>query len=367
MPPHLQPSEDMHEQTSSYRRKHFVPDCSKTELFEEPDTHVGSPQPKQKTILRIVLRALATVILVGLLARNLNWQGLVDSLEHVEWSWWLGGLVVANVSQVLSGIRWAGLARPLGFHFSIPSYIGRYYEGMFFSLCLPTSIGGDVVKAYRLANSTHGRMVAGCTVIADRLAGLSALGVLVGTSFTSDTFNLSIWPTLLVGASLSGLLVLITSLSVVMLKGVVGFIPAHSSVGHFIAKLLPYQKRPILIIRAIGWSLLVQLSGAICVWLIACGLHIDIPPFKWFLIVPLVALLTVLPLSISGVGIREGGLALLLNPEGISTEQSVALGLLWFLTTVIGGLIGGFIFFLNRSHTHSPNNSDPVTHLPKNI
>jgi uncharacterized membrane protein YbhN (UPF0104 family) len=68
---------------------------------------------------------------------------------------------------VIAAIRWAFLARPIGFPYSIGLFIWRFFEGAFFSLCLPTSIGGDVVKAYRLADTTHGRLLAGCTVHAE--------------------------------------------------------------------------------------------------------------------------------------------------------------------------------------------------------
>jgi uncharacterized membrane protein YbhN (UPF0104 family) len=56
----------------------------------------------------------------------------------------------------------------------------------------------------------------------------------------------------------------------------------------------------------------------------------------------------VLPLSINGVGVREGGMALLLAPWGIGKEQAVAIGLLWFFATIVTGLIGGGLFLLDR-------------------
>jgi len=63
-------------------------------------------------------------------------------------------------------------------------------------------------------------------------------------------------------------------------------------------------------------------------------------------VVPLVALAMVVPLSINGVGVREGGLVLLLGPVGVSKDAAVAIGLLWFLATILTGLIGGVLFLL---------------------
>jgi uncharacterized membrane protein YbhN (UPF0104 family) len=106
--------------------------------------------------------------------------------------------------------------------------------------------------------------------------------------------------------------------------------------------------------RAIGWSLLVQMGGSVAVALIARALGVTLPLAVWFAVVPLVALAMVVPLSINGVGVREGGLALLLKPAGVSTDAAVAIGLLWFLATIITGLIGGVLFLLDRKQTASP-------------
>ena len=75
----------------------------------------------------------------------------------------------------------------------------------------------------------------------------------------------------------------------------------------------------------------------------------------WFMAVPLVALAMVLPISISGVGVREGGLALLLAPYGVPAEKAVAIGLLWFLLNILCGLAGGLMFLADRKPAPSPN------------
>ena len=86
------------------------------------------------------------------------------------------------------------LARPLGFDFPQRHFTQLYFEGMFFSLCLPSSIGGDVVKAYRLAPDLNGRVLAACTVLADRATGVVALLVIGLTALGARTYELSMLP-----------------------------------------------------------------------------------------------------------------------------------------------------------------------------
>ena len=95
-----------------------------------------------------------------------KWTLFLELLSEAEWSWWLGALAVTLVGQVVAGMRWAALARPLGFDFPNRFFVRRFFEGMFFSLCLPSSIGGDVVKAVRIGTSTPMRLLAGCSVLA---------------------------------------------------------------------------------------------------------------------------------------------------------------------------------------------------------
>jgi uncharacterized membrane protein YbhN (UPF0104 family) len=88
--------------------------------------------------------------------RGIEWGTFRDLLARADWAWWACGLAVGMGLQVVGGIRWAVLARPLGFPLSYGAFVWRFLEGSFFSLCLPSSIGGDVVKAYRLVTPRPG-------------------------------------------------------------------------------------------------------------------------------------------------------------------------------------------------------------------
>ena len=303
----------------------------------------------------LVLRIAATAALMAVVLRGIEWPRLLAILEHCDWRWWFAAFGIGVATQVIAGIRWAFLARPIGFAFPLGTFVWRFFEGQFFSLCLPSSIGGDVVKAYRLSHSTQGRLLAGCTVLADRLTGLAALGVLAGTAIATKEFGLGTAAALGTGAVLLGAAILAFWLGVGSLDRVLQIIPEQHAARQFLSRLLPYQRQPSLMTRAIGWSLIVQIGGAAAVALVARGLGVVLPLSVWFAVVPLVALAMVLPISINGVGVREGGLAFLLGPSGVSTDQAVAIGLLWFLCTILGGLIGGLLFLLDRTPANVPD------------
>ncbi len=309
---------------------------------------------------KFALRVAATLGLAWFLLQRIELDSLGSTLRSLDWRWWFLGLAVSLAVQAFAGFRWARLARPLGFEFSVPSFVMRFYEGSFFSLCLPTSIGGDFVKAYRLSDTSHGRLLAGCSVIADRLTGLAALGVLAGTTIAARSFALPGWATLSLGTVLLAAAAWLFMKAVGSLDRFIEAVPEQHKAREFLSNLLPYQKRPQLMATAVFYSMVVQVGGVVGVALVARGLGLTVPLGAWFYIVPLVALAMVLPVSISGVGVREGGLVFLLAPFGVSAEQAVTLGLLWFLTSIVGGLLGGIVFLFDAARTGPAVSADAV-------
>jgi uncharacterized membrane protein YbhN (UPF0104 family) len=75
---------------------------------------------------------------------------------------------------------------------------------------------------------------------------------------------------------------------------------------------------------------------------------VELGPVAWFSVVPLVALLTVLPVSIGGFGVRETAMANLLGHYGVPADKGVAVALLWSLSAVVIGLLGGLMFAVDR-------------------
>jgi uncharacterized membrane protein YbhN (UPF0104 family) len=326
-----------------------------TDSAEPVDTASADGRRRLPGWLSIGMRVAITAALMAVALRAVEWTKLVALFRTIDWKWWLAGFAAAMLAQLIAAIRWAALARPIGFPFSTGLFVWRFFEGVFFNLCLPTSIGGDVVKAYRLADSTQGRLLAGCTVVADRLTGLAALGVLAGAAAIAKEWSLGLPTTIAVGTALLAAALLVIWLGVGSLDRLLTLFPEPHSARRFISRLLPYQMRPSLMTKAVAWSLLVQAGGALAVSLIARGIGVSLPISIWFAVVPLIALAMVLPISISGVGVREGGLAFLLAPSGVPAEQAVAIGLLWFLTTIVSGLLGGLLFLLDRHPQHPPN------------
>jgi uncharacterized membrane protein YbhN (UPF0104 family) len=318
------------------------------------DSSEARPRRRFPGWLMLVLKVVVTVALMAIVLAGIEWDAFLGLLRNCDWRWWLAALGVTTLAQAAAAIRWAFLARPIGFPFPLGRFLWRFFEGSFFSLCLPSSIGGDVFKAYRLADSAASRLLAGCTILADRLAGLAAVMVLGGTALLAQTWDLALPATLALGAALLGAAMLAFWLGFSSIDRLLALLPARHAARQFLSRLLPYQQQPGLMIRAIGGSLLIQMIGSTAVAFVARSLGVALPMSVWFAVVPMLTLAMVLPISMLGLGIREQGLEFLLEPYGVPPERAVAIGLLWLACTILSGLIGGVLFLLDRKPEGMP-------------
>ncbi len=309
-----------------------------------------SPSPRRgiPAWLGVVVRIAATIGLMAWALKDVDWGQFGAIIAQARWWWFVAALVVTVLVQSVAGVRWAALARPLGFDFPRWFFVRRFFEGMFFSLCLPSSIGGDVIKAVRIGKTAPARLLAACSVVVDRLTGLSALGVLVGTAVVTREYGLGMPGAAIVFAALLAAVLVAFRVGLMLLDRIHDWLPEGSGGQEFVARLLPYRQQPSLVLAAVGWSFVVQMGGAVSVALVGRALGVDQPLIVWFSVVPLVALAMVLPISIGGFGVRENALEYLLRGYGVPSETGVAIALLWGLCTVFAGLLGGVLFLLER-------------------
>ncbi|MDA7994317.1 MAG: flippase-like domain-containing protein, partial [Pirellulales bacterium] len=179
------------------------------------------------------------------------------------------------------------------------------------------------------------------------------LGILAGSALLSLKFNLSLSSTVAVASVLLACVLLGFRLTIGNLDHFLDLLPTTHRLRQFLAQLLPYQVRPSLMGKAVAWSLIVQVGASLSVGLMARGVGVALEWITWFSVVPLIALAIVLPISINGVGIREGGMVFLLGQWGVAEEKAVAVGLLWFFATIVTGLFGGVLFLIDRQSTKS--------------
>jgi uncharacterized membrane protein YbhN (UPF0104 family) len=303
------------------------------------------------------LRTVGCLALVAVIAWRLDWHRFRDAfarLDPLPWSFAVGLYVAA---QVVSGERWRLLARPLGFGGSTVRYVAYYFVGMFFNLALPSSVGGDVARSLYLAGQEGRakgprRLEAFLTVLAERLSGVLMLAALAcaAAPFCPVPLPDRVW----VGVAVVGAGALVGVGLFLLLPIADSLVNPQSAIrnaqsagcglrARLTAVAVVYRRRPWLLAGTALLSLAVQALNVAVVAACGAALGLSVPPLYYAVIVPLVTLLTLLPVSINGMGLRELGYTLFLVPLGVEPAEAVGLGLLAFAATALPALGGAFV------------------------
>lgn len=284
---------------------------------------------------------LVSVLIVGWLAWRTDWGKFAQALAGVQMSWLGMALALYLVIQATSALRWQLLARPLGFERSFGEFARFYLVGMFFNLFLPTSVGGDVVRAWYLHRPGSSRMAAFLSVFVDRASGLLVLlliglvGMLTSPVVLPDHLRYGVY--LLGGSAAAG----IAGLGLCGLLG-----QRMGRIQRMVLGMRVFLSCPGLVVAATGLSVVVQGANVALLWLVGKALGLDVPFAYYVVMVPMVSLLTMLPISVNGIGIREGATILFLAAAGISEAQAISLSVLWFMVFTMASLLGGIVYLL---------------------
>src|SRR5262249_28201536 len=103
-------------------------------------------------------------------------------------------------------------------------------------------------------------------------------------------------------------------------------------------------RTPTLLLRAGTLSALVQAGNVMLVWFVGQAIHADVPFSFFWILTPMVTLLTLLPISVNGIGVREHATVMLLAPFGVDYGSAISLAVLWFAVHVSVSILGGAVY-----------------------
>ncbi len=332
---------------------------------------LGAPALGVGIIMRLSARWLLSLALISWLAVHTNWHAvwLTFQAAHLRWLFVAAGLYL--MSQFASVVRWSLIVSAAGLDHSRRKLLSAYFEGMFVNVCLPTTLGGDVLKIFRIGGSQHKQVVAS-TVMVDRLSGLAALVILLtlGLILGFDDHHGTHLAPLLGLSALIGVLTSTRLLRAIAAKrnrmNTAGRISALRRLGkwpHRLVSNLRQQATDTPWHYVFLWALVVQSLNVIAVAAAAHAIGLSVPMTPLLIATTTVSLATAMPISVSGIGVREASLPLLLAADGVPRELAFTLGLVWSIIVVAVGLIGGPIHLLRQRssvHDSQPLNSVDV-------
>jgi uncharacterized protein (TIRG00374 family) len=315
---------------------------------------------------KLGIRIVVSVALLALLITKIPIDDVQPKDTHLGTLSFLAfGLVFTFAGFVLSAWRWQRVFAVFDVPVSLRTLLGHYLAGQFVGNVLPSTIGGDVLRVSRAAKTTGSDDIAFASVAIERLSGFVALPLLSFVGFALEPSLLGLdrsWIALVIAAATVVALVVIVT--VAASPHLAGRFATHRNWMRFIGavhigvdRIRHEPRRSISVIVA---AIAYQLSVLMAVYCAIHSLGISVPNGAVLAFLPAVASAQVLPISLSGLGIREGLLVILLHPLGVSTGKAIAVGLLWYGMTLVVSLLGAPAFAVGQRHRGTPPSDPPV-------
>jgi hypothetical protein len=202
------------------------------------------------------------------------------------------------------------------------------------------------------------------SVLLDRLSGLLMLLAVACVAALACPVPLPAWVRFAVGGS-AATAVIGLSLSPGIAKAACGLATTGklARIGRLAASMRDamtvYRREPRLIVSSTLLSAVVQASSVLQVGLLGQAIGLDVPWALYGIAAPMVALLTLLPVSLNGMGVREAGMVVFLAPAKVSAELAMTVAFLWFLMQTTAGLVGALVYLTAGSRQRAAGSEEP--------
>ncbi len=298
----------------------------------------------------LAIRAAVSLTILILLARRVDLSAVVPRWTPRT----IGGLAAAAATllagHAVAAARWREVLLALDSAASYPSLLLYTLAGNFVGNFLPTAVAGDVVRVTRAGNDIASTETAFASTVIDRLSGwlvlplMGIVGLVITPALRRDGHVRSLSIALCL-VSLAGLCVVLALAGSRRLGGKLhgrdGWTRFLGAVHFGIDKIRMHPLRGAKVLTFATAYQLVMVSG---VWVASWALDLGVSPWAMLGVAPLVFIAQTLPLSIGGLGIREGAYSVLLAPLGVAKADAVGLGLALYALTILTSLIGAPAF-----------------------
>ena len=319
-----------------------------------------------------LLTALQVVVTLGILwfvfRDEAKRAEMLATLRRADRGWLLLGFAAYGVAEIFAGVRWLLLLRVQQIHLGLVRLSALLLIGVFFNFFIPGGTGGDVVKIFYLLKETPGRRTAALlSVLMDRLVGLLALIVLAAVfiglrwhwlTATPATAR-AVWTTLaILGASLGGIAFSFLLSGLGLVHRLPERFPMRDRFAEFALAYNLYGRawRPTLGAFLASFPVHLTYFATFYCAAMSFGMNgVRIPSLADLMaIMPVVNTIVSMPISLGGIGVREGLFQIFLGQLcGVGEGVAVVISSTGYLLTLFWGLIGGVIYLAYRPSEHA--------------
>ncbi len=305
-----------------------------------------------------VLKFLISALLLYYIVRDVNFSEIFNSIEHSNFLILLLAFSLHGVGLYISALRWKILLKTQQVETKVWFLFKSYLVATFFNHFLPSTVGGDSVRAYDSYKLNEDKANAFAVVVVDRFMGLLTLLLFVIISMffsehiTKNIPDLNLWVGLMI-IGFIGIIWFVFTPDIKLFETIKNSRnKITSKIGSLLYKLAnafwQFSKHRSTLIEALFLSILLQANVVTYYYLIAVGLDLPIDYLDFYLIVPLTIFIMMLPISVNGIGLRENAFYFFFIFYGIAKSQAIAFAWIEFGMLLVLGIIGGITYALRK-------------------
>ena len=260
-------------------------------------------------------------------------------------------VIIIAVQVVISVFRWRTILVAIDAVLPFWQTLRIYLIGLFFNQVLPSSVGGDAVRIYKVFRLGFPIRTAVHGVMLERIATVLGLLFLValaapffkGQGGAADTNWMISFSILVLACGIGGIIILMVLDRIPHIFSAWRVVRALSNLAADTRKVF---LSPPHAIQAIGWGVLGHIAIAIAVFFIAKSIDLAVTIIDCIVLMPPVMLVTTLPISIAGWGVREGAMVAAFALVGVTSEDALVLSFMFGMIAILSAIPGGITWLL---------------------
>ena len=308
--------------------------------------------------LNTFIKLIISVALVAFLIKRIGISSIIAEISSVSVVWIGIALLIFLMSHFIGSYQWWLLLRNEDIRITFPRAVGFYFVGLFFNNFLPSSLGGDLFRMFDINKYSSKGTSAVSSVIIDRFMGffvLSCFAVLVfPIIIIENLFNQFhiIYFSIFIGIWIFILFLLFNKKFAQPFAWIYEkFAPEkiHLKSREIYRKIHNFGRSRSLFLKLLFISVLIQSLRIFMHYLVSRSMGVNVSCKYFFFIIPFIAIMSSLPISIGGIGIRESVGMILFNAiAGIQNNIAVSIEFLAYLIAICSSIPGGIIFIIRR-------------------
>ena len=305
-------------------------------------------------------RAIRLVVAAGLTG-YLLWishpEQILQATAGAALSWLLLACALVLVDRTLMAWRWIALLRPLTADAPprLADVVRVFFVSTFVGTFLPASIGGDAVRAFSMSRHDVAPAAAVASVVMDRALGVVSILLLglFSLAVLHAEVPRGVYVVLALGgvASIAAAVVIFSDRIADLATRAIAIVPG-ARLRHVGQSLLDavrtYRHHHGVLAAVLAYSVAVQVIRVLQAWCLGCALHIDAPVTLYFVTIPVILLIMLLPITVNGLGTSQAAFLWTFGAAGVARPAAFALSILFVALGVVGNLPGGLLYAFGR-------------------